>query len=716
MISIEDNFQFHMNDRIVVVSSSGNILAGNFPSDSYLSLEPCLVKIYSKSQNEDIFGKYQVYAKNEGNIPVNHFDFDIEFTSESGKVPIVEEWYLANATQTIEQKDLNTWILHFSVKNINLEPNSIYPNESGFSFGVRYDDWSKFDPSNDYALADVGSSYEVNEKIPVYVDGKLIFGNPKIHDFVDIKKILADENGFPVEDFDASIESLIDPSVDVQMSWEDFAVIESAAFKSVPDYEKTSTAFYQILEKFPGLDAQFLAQNFKEIKKIFEQLVRLKMLSILKQKKKGPSKIALKKSSGDYTYGDVTLTNNEFKLLFFNPMKIPGTQRAVNLAKDWASEYAKERNLNSTTDNRADGFRHAVWNALLCRETGTQYDDISDCLGWANAFSKAHEQNNDADDLATIMDLHNNKIGRDAYSPKLRVACEWKLLFACVNEEVVGPSREETKEMYKEIADIGVGFNDKEQVKKTPWIRRIVFLKDDGGSYYCLENQNDDKCKKIETPALLAKKIGVLKKDLNYKCEETLEFYLDLEDSDNGNRIEENPNPPGIVVRSGGIWFTYCVLNMEDFDNQIPRVPYDYIVLRMDYDCPEGTFAFRRHHDTEDSDNNNSSTQNLGPNVVTKNATLEYCFVPADENSALEYPFDAKYGVFANYSSSNVIRSKIYTDDEDSNNANSWEYYDAPTNIKERIANIMKGSTNTIFYVVKWIELVLKDVLNWMGV
>ncbi len=706
-----------LNDRIVVVSSSGDVLAGSIPSENDLNLEPCVIKVYSKSQNEENFGKYQVYAKNEGNVPVDHFDFDIEITSENGKVPIIEEWHLANVTQTIEQKNLNTWILHFSVKNINLEPNSIYPNESGLSFGVRYDDWSKFDTSNDYALADVSASYQANEKIPVYVDEKLVFGNPKIHDFIDIKKILAAENGFSLDDFDVPISSLVDPTANKQINWGDVVSMEKIVFKNVPDFERTSTAFSQILEKFPGLDAQFLVLNFKEVKKIYEQLLRLKMNSYFLDEKIISQKPSLAKKK-EYVYivwFDETLTGDEFRALRNNPMRIPGMMRATDFASAWANDYAQKRGMKdgNASDNRADGFRHAVWNALICRETGTQFDDISECINWAKRFTDAHEQNSDADAFATVMDYHNNKIGREAYAPKLRVSCEWDLGFTCVNEEVVGPSREETREMYEKLADIGIGFNDKAQLEKSPWVRRIVFFKDKDGKYYCPKG-ND--CIELKNPALMASKIAVLKKDLNFTCDEMLEFYLDLEDSENGSEIRSgNMDPPGIKVGGGGIRFTYCVLNMEDFGNQIPRVPYDYIVLRMDVDCPEGTFAFRRYHDSEDSNNKNGSTKNLGPSAVTKNAILEYCFVPADENSTLEYPFDAKYGVFANYSSSNVVNSKIYMDDEDSHNANSWEYYDTPADIQERIANIMEGTTNTIFYVVKWIELVWYKMTSWIG-
>ena len=706
-----------LNNRIVVVSSEGDLLAGQFPSVDDLELAPCVVKIYSRSRNEQNFGKYQLYAKNEGNIPVTHFDFDVEFSSENGAEPIIDEWYMPNAIKTLERKNVNSWIVHFSVQNVNLEPGAIYPNESGFSFGVHYADWSNFDPLDDYAFAEVDADYKVNEKIPVYIDNRLVFGNPKIHDLIDIKKIIAIENGYTLEEFDTPVKSLIDKTIDVPKTWNEIETMETVVFKRIPDFYSTSVAFVQITEKFPGLEERFLVQNFKDVRNIYAQLARLRMKAYVSKNQNVKKRGLLKKA--DYTYDDTELTSDEFWSLIWSPMRIPGTRRASNYALEWAKEYAKDRKLknNNTVDNRADGFRHAVWNALICRETGTQFDDISECLDWAKEFTDAHEQHSDGDALSTYMDFHNNAIGRNAYGPKLSVECEWDWGFACVNEEVVGPSLDETKKMYRDLADIAVGFNDKDQLKRNPWIRRIVFFRDDNGKYYCLENEGQEDCQLFENPALNASKIAVLKKDLNFTCNEEFSFRLDLEDDDNGSEIVSgDPNPPGILVGAGGITFTYCVLEMADFDDQIPRVPYDYIVLRMDADCPEGTQAFNRHHDTEDSHNANTSTGNLGPNVVTKNATLEYCFVPADENSTLAYPFAKEYGVFANYSSTNIVHSKIYMDDEDSDNANSWEWYDTPSDIKERIKIIMNGSSNTIYFVVKWIEIVWTKIMNWMGV
>lgn len=714
-----NNQSVSINDKIVVISSSGDILAGTLPSENDLNLEPNIIKIYAKSQNENNFGKYQLYAKNEGSVPVTQFDFDIEFASENQNTPIIDEWYLPNTTKYLEQKDSNVWILHFSVRDINLEPEAIYPSESGFSFGVHYADWSNFDPTDDYALAEVNANYSVNEKIPVYIDGRLVFGNPKIHNLIDVKKIIAIENGYTLEEFDTPVESIFDTTLDIKMTWDELESIKNTLFEDVPNFDTTSIAFFQILDKFSGLDTLYLAQNFKDIRNIFAQLVSLRFMHYINNLILPKKSLSLKKNSVSGLYDKYKELNKyEIKLLVINPMKFPGSYRAYNRAKLWATEYAKDSTNGDDQHTKADGYRHSVWNALLCRETGTQYDDISDCLKWAEDFTNAHEKTSD-EGMSKSMDLHNNKIGRDKYSPKLTVGCEWDLGFACVNEEVVGPSREETKQMYWKLADIAVAFNDENQLKKSPWIRRIVFFKDKNGKYYCLDNEDEkkDECKAFESPELMASKIAVLKKDQNFTCNEEFSFRLDLEDDDNGSKIVSgDPNPPGIVVGDGGITFTYCALQMADFDDQIPRVPYDYIVLRMDNDCPEGTYAFSRHHDTEDSHNANTSTGNLGPNVVTKNATLEYCFVPADVNSTLEYPFAKEYGVFANFSSANVVHSKIYMDDEDSNNANSWGWYDTPSDIKEKIEVIMNGSSNTIYYVVKWIEIVLAKIMNWMGV
>ena len=167
-------------------------------------------------------------------------------------------------------------------------------------------------------------------------------------------------------------------------------------------------------------------------------------------------------------------------------------------------------------------------------------------------------------------------------------------------------------------------------------------------------------------------KIGVLKNTGSCPGDQVL-IDLDVEDDDNNTGVKSgDPNPPGISL-GGHAKFTYCVLNV----NTLTRVPYSYFVLRLGNKCPTGSYAFSHHHDTEDSRNRNSYSGNISPSVVTKNATLEYCYVPANPNSTVKYPVDIKYGVFSRGSSKikKIAHSEVYIDDEDSNNKNSTDFH-----------------------------------------
>ena len=167
-------------------------------------------------------------------------------------------------------------------------------------------------------------------------------------------------------------------------------------------------------------------------------------------------------------------------------------------------------------------------------------------------------------------------------------------------------------------------------------------------------------------------RIGVLKNTGSCPGEQVL-IDLDVEDDDNNTGvIAGDPNPPGISL-GGHAKFTYCVLNV----NSLTRVPYSYFVLRLSNKCPTGSYAFSHHHDTENNYNRNGYTGNISPSVVNEDATLEYCYVPANPNSTVKYPVDIKYGVFSRGSSKikKIAHSEVYIDDEDSDNKNSTDFH-----------------------------------------
>lgn len=172
------------------------------------------------------------------------------------------------------------------------------------------------------------------------------------------------------------------------------------------------------------------------------------------------------------------------------------------------------------------------------------------------------------------------------------------------------------------------------------------------------------------TSMSFAYRIGVLKNTTS-SCSEVVTIRLDTEDDDARTKITrpKNDNATVGIVRtdraSGGVTFTYCVQNVTS----MPASSFDYAVLRLDSRCPTGSFAFARHHDCEDDDNNNKKSGNYSPNVIDKNATLEYCFAPAS-SSTKKYPFSKEYGVFAkpDPAISGVAQYSLYVDDEDDRN------------------------------------------------
>ena len=159
-----------------------------------------------------------------------------------------------------------------------------------------------------------------------------------------------------------------------------------------------------------------------------------------------------------------------------------------------------------------------------------------------------------------------------------------------------------------------------------------------------------------------------------------------------------NTNPPGIYIPGNKktITFSFC------YESSVPRVNYDYIVLKMDKKCPDGTIEFARHHDTEDG-KKNSYTGDVWPNVIDGNATLYFCFVPKDASSKLRYPYAKEYGVFANRNVTNILYSEILVDDEHSNNKNKWPGWDdLSSDVQKRIRKIMSGTNKTTYFTIMW--------------
>jgi hypothetical protein len=65
--------------------------------------------------------------------------------------------------------------------------------------------------------------------------------------------------------------------------------------------------------------------------------------------------------------------------------------------------------------NKANAFRHALWNVFIAIECSRFSKNIDAILEWTKEFTDWHEEFAPNEELAKIMDLHNNFIGRELY-------------------------------------------------------------------------------------------------------------------------------------------------------------------------------------------------------------------------------------------------------------------------------------------------------------
>ncbi len=67
-------------------------------------------------------------------------------------------------------------------------------------------------------------------------------------------------------------------------------------------------------------------------------------------------------------------------------------------------------------NNRANAFRHAFWNVLICQKTLKWTKNQKKSMIWAEKVTFLYEKVTQNENLAKMMDLHNNGIGRILFS------------------------------------------------------------------------------------------------------------------------------------------------------------------------------------------------------------------------------------------------------------------------------------------------------------
>ncbi|MFD2563657.1 DUF6973 domain-containing protein [Aquimarina rubra] len=101
---------------------------------------------------------------------------------------------------------------------------------------------------------------------------------------------------------------------------------------------------------------------------------------------------------------------------------------------------------------KANAFRHALWNVLICQKTFSQSKSEDKSIVWAQKITDLHEKLAPNKAIEEAMDLHNNRLGR-AYFSKLKNTSE---------EETISFLKEKTKtaKLISELEEIDSFYND----------------------------------------------------------------------------------------------------------------------------------------------------------------------------------------------------------------------------------------------------------------
>lgn len=193
------------------------------------------------------------------------------------------------------------------------------------------------------------------------------------------------------------------------------AILAEEVISKYPNLDSlTAKDISMIKRDFVGMDEKSINENIEVIDSFYTALSRYDLVRALSTENLSPSLVRSRVTS---EYLGYDLNSEEFWYFVWHPALVSPIKKATNKAKELTdSNFPKI----IAYQNKADAFRHAIWNVLICKYIGEDKNEISDCTKRADDFTTKHETGatkpsgmTDTDwELDKQMDLHNNAQGR----------------------------------------------------------------------------------------------------------------------------------------------------------------------------------------------------------------------------------------------------------------------------------------------------------------
>ena len=98
---------------------------------------------------------------------VTGFDLSFVVQTENGKTPDFTSWHIPQCTSTLVLGDASLYLLNLHCSGLQLTNSAYWPDQDGAAFGLRFEDWSLWDRSNDPSMVGVGTTWTTVTTVPV---------------------------------------------------------------------------------------------------------------------------------------------------------------------------------------------------------------------------------------------------------------------------------------------------------------------------------------------------------------------------------------------------------------------------------------------------------------------------------------------------------------------------------------------------------------------
>ncbi len=163
--------------------------------------------------------------------------------------------------------------------------------------------------------------------------------------------------------------------------------------------ENSEEVLNEVSDDFGGVSEEVIMENIEEINDYYSILVRTDLLEKLLKIEKGAGPYSYKPSPT--VFGDLNL--KEILIIIGHTLWIGECEKAAADAQLMTLQllYLTEQ----PSDNKGDGFRHIMWNYLLCKYIGYDNENVSETVEFVRRITNAHEYSS-SNAVSSAMDYH----------------------------------------------------------------------------------------------------------------------------------------------------------------------------------------------------------------------------------------------------------------------------------------------------------------------